>query len=101
MGDRRLLARLLPYRTGENRISGAVLNFIDVTSLREAETRADVDRERAALAAETMTDFAILTMDPVGHITSWNTGAKKRVRLSRPRSDRPALRTPLHRGRPR
>jgi len=76
MGDRRLLARLLPYRTGENRISGAVLNFIDVTSLREAETRADVDRERAALAAETMTDFAILTMDPVGHITSWNTGAR-------------------------
>ena len=34
---RRLLARLLPYRTVENRIGGAVLNFIDVTTLRRTE----------------------------------------------------------------
>jgi two-component system CheB/CheR fusion protein len=76
MNDRRLLARLLPYRTADNRISGAVLNFIDVTSLREAESRSAVERERALLAAETMTDFAIMTMDPEGLITSWNAGAR-------------------------
>jgi two-component system CheB/CheR fusion protein len=84
MGERRLLARLLPYRTGENRIGGAVLNFVDVTSLREAEVRADVDRERAALVAETMTDFAILTMDPDGRLTSWNPGASNVFGYSEP-----------------
>ena len=57
-------------------ISGAVLNFIDITTLRAAEIRADVDRERWALVAETMTDFAIMTMDPEGRITSWNPGAR-------------------------
>ena len=71
---RRLLARLLPYRTVENRISGAVLNFIDVTSLRRTESQMDVDRERSQLVAETMTDFAIMTLDPEGRITSWNPG---------------------------
>ena len=76
MGERRLLARLLPYRTSENRIGGAVLNFVDVTALREVEIRSDVDRERAALVAETMTDFAIMTMDPEGRIRSWNPGAR-------------------------
>jgi two-component system CheB/CheR fusion protein len=76
MGERRLLARLLPYRTGENRISGAVLNFIDITAVRAHEVRADVARERAALVAETLTDFAIMTMDPEGRIMSWNPGGK-------------------------
>jgi two-component system CheB/CheR fusion protein len=66
-------AAALPH--GENRIGGAVLNFVDVTTLREAEVPADVDRERAALVAETMTDFAIMTMDPDGKLTSWNPGA--------------------------
>ena len=37
---RYLLARLLPYRTAEDRIGGAVLNFIDITSLRRAEEHA-------------------------------------------------------------
>ena len=43
---RHLLARLLPYRTAEDRIGGAVLNFVDVTGLRQAED--SVRRERAA-----------------------------------------------------
>lgn len=76
MGEHRLLARLLPYRTAENRIDGAVLNFVDITTLHEAQVRSDVDRERWALVAETMTDFAILTMDVDGRITSWNPGAR-------------------------
>ena len=37
---RRLLARLLPYRTTEDRIDGAVLTFVDVTHLRQAEADA-------------------------------------------------------------
>ncbi|MGN6317408.1 CheR family methyltransferase [Trinickia sp.] len=33
------LARILPYRTTENRIDGAVLSFIDITTRRAAEER--------------------------------------------------------------
>jgi len=33
-GDRWLLARLRPYRTGEDRISGVVLTFVDITDRR-------------------------------------------------------------------
>ena len=69
---RRLLARLLPYRTAEDRIGGAVLNFVDVTSLRQAEEHG---RRRATsgwqLVAESMTDFAILTIDMQGRIATW------------------------------
>jgi len=45
-GSRWLLARLLPYRSGEDRIAGVVLTFLDITvrrgaedALRESETR--------------------------------------------------------------
>jgi two-component system, chemotaxis family, CheB/CheR fusion protein len=72
---KRLLARLLPYRTTEDRIGGAVLTFVDVTHLRQAESALDVGRERMQLIAETMTDFAILTLDLEGRLTSWSPGA--------------------------
>ncbi len=41
-GRRRLLARLMPYRTTEDRIAGAVLNFVDVTGLRAAEAEVHI-----------------------------------------------------------
>ena len=72
---RRLLARLLPYRTTEDRIDGAVLTFVDVTSLRAAEQEAHASAQRMALIAQTMTDFAILALDPEGRLTSWSAGA--------------------------
>lgn len=46
------LARLLPYRTGEDRIAGVVLTFVDVTELqiaREAVRRAQLELERRVL----------------------------------------------------
>ncbi|WKB51989.1 CheR family methyltransferase [Eleftheria terrae] len=64
------LARLLPYRTTEDRIAGAVLTFIDITSRRHAE-------ERIQLVAESMKDYAIVTMDLDGRITTWNRGAER------------------------
>ncbi len=70
-----LLARLLPYRTTEDRIGGAVLTFVDVTHLRQAESDLSVGKERMELIADTMTDFAILTLDLEGRFTSWNPGA--------------------------
>ncbi|NML16077.1 CheR family methyltransferase [Azohydromonas caseinilytica] len=64
------LARVLPYRTTEDRIEGAVLTFIDITGRREAE-------ETMRLLAESTKDYAILTCDTEGRITTWNPGAER------------------------
>lgn len=64
------LARVLPYRTTEDRIDGAVLTFVDITGRRKAE-------ETMRVIAETTKDFAILTTDLRGVIGSWNVGAEK------------------------
>ncbi|MCW7539007.1 PAS domain S-box protein [Aquabacterium sp. A7-Y] len=64
------LARLLPYRTTEDRIDGAVLTFIDITTRRQAE-------ESMRLVAESTKDYAIITMDLEGRITTWNKGAER------------------------
>jgi two-component system CheB/CheR fusion protein len=64
------LARVLPYRTSEDRIEGAVLTFVDITSRRKAE-------ETMRLLAESTKDYAILTVDLEGCITTWNHGAER------------------------
>jgi two-component system CheB/CheR fusion protein len=64
------LARVLPYRTTEDRIDGAVLTFVDVTSRRQAE-------ESMRLVAESTKDHAIITFGLDGRITTWNKGAER------------------------
>lgn len=70
------LARILPYRTTEDRIDGAVLNFVDITARRMAEDRLRQGLERLRLVAESTKDFAIITTDESGRITSWNRAAE-------------------------
>ncbi|MDQ1816310.1 chemotaxis protein CheB [Massilia sp. CCM 9210] len=72
-----LIARLLPYRTGHDRIDGAVLTFIDITTRRNAEERARAGEERMRLVADSTKDYAIITMDRDGLITSFNSGAER------------------------
>ena len=74
---RHFLARILPYRTAEDRIEGAILNFFDITDLRVAEERVREGEERLRLVAATTRDFAIITADEQGLITSWNAGAQR------------------------
>jgi len=74
---RTYIARVLPYRTTEDRIDGAVMTFFDITSLRQAEEKLRAGEERMRLAAESTKDYAILTMDTEGRITSWNKGAER------------------------
>ena len=71
------LARIRPYRTTEDRIEGAVLTFVDVTALRRAEENVRAGEERLRIAAETTKDYAILTIDEEGIITTWNLGARR------------------------
>jgi two-component system CheB/CheR fusion protein len=70
------LARLLPYRTTDDRIEGAVLTFIDITERRHAEEQARASEAHMKLVAQSVTDYAIVTMDEDGLITTWNQGAK-------------------------
>lgn len=73
---RSFIARLLPYRTVEDRIDGAVLTFIDISARRQAEQALREEEERMRLVAESTCDYAIITMDAEGFITSWNRGAE-------------------------
>ncbi|HEX8404943.1 MAG TPA: CheR family methyltransferase [Duganella sp.] len=75
-GDGRFyIARVLPYRTNEDRIEGAVMTFFDITARREAEEHALASEARMRMVAESAADYAIITMDEQGRVTSWNSGA--------------------------
>ncbi len=71
------LARFVPYRTTEDRIDGAVLSFIDITGRRQAEDRLREGERRMRIVAEGTKDYAIITFDDEGLITSWNAGAER------------------------
>lgn len=69
--------RILPYRTTDNRIDGAVLTFIDITGRRQAEEMLRLGEEHLRLVAESTRDYAIITLDEQGRVTSWNGGAER------------------------
>jgi two-component system CheB/CheR fusion protein len=71
------IARILPYRTVQDRIDGAVLTFIDITGRRRAEEQMRLNEKRMRLVAASTKDYAILTMDCDGRITSFNSGAER------------------------
>ncbi|MEW6020764.1 MAG: CheR family methyltransferase [Pseudomonadota bacterium] len=70
------IVRLLPYRTNEDRIEGAVMTFFDITARRQAEEQARASEARMRMVAESANDYAIITMDEEGRATSWNKGAE-------------------------
>ncbi|MFL9912986.1 CheR family methyltransferase [Paraburkholderia sp. RL17-337-BIB-A] len=70
------IVRLLPYRTLDDRIEGAVLTLIDITARRRAEDVARASEERLKFAALTTDDYAIIVQDLDGVIVSWNRGAQ-------------------------
>ncbi len=68
--------RILPYRTLENVIEGAVITFVETTEVvraREALRKAN-DLLRLAVVVRDASD-AILVQDLSGRITAWNPGA--------------------------
>jgi two-component system CheB/CheR fusion protein len=76
-GGRWFLARLLPYRAGDDRIGGVVLSFIDVTAGREVQERLRASERYARLVAQSMQDYAMFTTDPAGVVTWWAPGAQR------------------------
>ncbi|AHY41565.1 CheR family methyltransferase [Stutzerimonas decontaminans] len=75
-GDRWYLARLLPYRTLDDRIKGAVLTFIDITGRRRAEEQVRAGEAHMKQLAQSTKGYAIITLDCDGLITTWNLGAE-------------------------
>ncbi|WP_137174688.1 CheR family methyltransferase [Massilia sp. HP4] len=71
------LMRLLPYRTTEDKIEGAVMTFIDISRRREAEAKARIGEEWMRLVADSSDDYAIITTDRQGLVTAWNKGAER------------------------
>jgi two-component system CheB/CheR fusion protein len=71
------VARIMPYRTIDDRIEGVALTFQDVTARREAERRMRISEDRLRALIESAVDFAIFTMNPAGRIESWNPGAER------------------------
>jgi two-component system CheB/CheR fusion protein len=73
---RTYLVRMLPYRTNEDVIDGAVLNFVDITATRLAEARQRSLEAKMRLVVENTADYAIMTLDLQGLVTTWNKGAE-------------------------
>ena len=71
------LVRVLPYRTRQDVVDGAVLTFIDISAIRRAEEKVRVGEANLRLLVESTKDFAIVTLDPSGAVTTWNLGARR------------------------
>ena len=72
------LIRMMPYRTLENMIEGAVISFIEITEMvrtREALKKAN-DQLRSAVIVRDASD-AISMQDFEGHILAWNPAAEQ------------------------
>jgi len=70
------LMRISPYRTAGHRIDGVVLSLIDETERRRAQQQLRAHDERLRAVAGKTKEFAIITLDPSGCITTWNVGAE-------------------------
>ncbi|MGI4857273.1 MAG: CheR family methyltransferase, partial [Janthinobacterium lividum] len=71
------LSRLSPYRTMQDRIDGAVLTLIDITSRREAQEKMRTSEKRMQLVVQSTNDYAIIVHDMSGAIVTWNKGAER------------------------
>jgi two-component system CheB/CheR fusion protein len=71
------IQRIHPYRTKDDRIGGVVLSFIDITDRKQADLVVQRSRSWLQLVVDSVTDYAILTLDASGHIDSWNVGAQR------------------------
>jgi len=73
------LLRVLPYRTIENAVEGAVITFVDITEMKRAEEKSLKEgnmARRLAMVARDSID-AITAQDLQGQILAWNAGAEK------------------------
>jgi two-component system CheB/CheR fusion protein len=73
--DLRYLIRVLPYRSIDNFIAGAVITFSDISDVVRARAALGRSEARYRMVVESATDYAIVSMDAERRITGWNPGA--------------------------
>jgi two-component system CheB/CheR fusion protein len=72
------LLRIQPYRTLENVIEGAVINFTEITELKIAQVeRQETEGLRRLATVVLDAHDAILVQDLTGRILAWNPGAER------------------------
>ncbi|HEY0008171.1 MAG TPA: PAS domain S-box protein, partial [Tepidisphaeraceae bacterium] len=76
-GEHTYLRRVLPYRTGDNRIDGVVVTFTDITGRVKAEAALRNSEEEYRLIVHGVKDHAIFAIDLDGRIATWNPGAER------------------------
>ena len=77
------LARVLPYRTAQDVIGGAVLNFVEISAIRRAQAQLAAGEQNLQRVVESTQDYAIITTDTKGIVTSWNSGAERLFGMAR------------------
>jgi two-component system CheB/CheR fusion protein len=70
------MMRILPYRTVDNVIEGAVITFVDITEVKRTQNvlRDSMDLNRLAVVVRDSSD-AVTVQDLDGRILAWNPGA--------------------------
>ena len=70
--------RILPYRTLNNTIEGAVLTFVDITERKRVQTELKAANELLRLAVVVRDSYdAITVQDLEGRTLAWNPGAER------------------------
>ena len=67
---------ILPYRTLDNVVEGAVLTFVDTTEMRRTQEREKAALNRLAVVVRDARD-AVTVQDLEGRIIAWNPGAER------------------------
>ena len=75
--DRWFVMRLLPYRTVDEHIGGAVLTFLDITQRKVVESTNLRSEAWARVVVESVREYAIMTLDSQGIVQTWNLGAQQ------------------------
>jgi two-component system CheB/CheR fusion protein len=77
INDSWYIRSIQPYRTGDNRIDGAVITYVEISGLKKAQTEAEEGRRRLYERNQLLEHAPVLVRDLNDRITLWTTGMEK------------------------